>query len=124
MCYGCATPGCPGMSQCGLHECECSIKPPTKPITEYPEGLSFPAFDLMPWDFTKQFGVEDEYEDMPYHEVAKAVKKFATENGYQIYTQVDADNHDGEMYSMGLRFVNRTGVYEVVHIDGLKPNNS
>ena len=112
------------MAQCGLHKCECSIKPPTKPITEYPEELSFPAFDMMPWDSTKQFGVDDEYADMPIHEVAEAVKKFATENGYQIYTQVDADNHDCEMYSRGLRFVNRTGIYEAVLIADIKPDNS
>ena len=88
-------------------------------IRKYPDELTPSQFDGINWDFTKQFGL---YDDRSIDEIAKDVYEFAKKTGYQIYTQVDGDKNI--VYSKGLRFVNRIGLYEVVHVRGLKVDNS
>lgn len=86
---------------------------------QYPDELTFDQFDMLKWDSTKQFGLEDERD---LHKIAKDVATFAQVTGAQIYTQVDGDTD--RMYSKGMRFVNRTGMWEVVTMKGLKINNA
>jgi len=75
---------------------------------EFPDELTFDQFDKMGWK-SKQFGLND---DRHYGEIARDVLAFAKKSGGQIYTQVDGDND--RLYSKGMRFVNRTGLWEVV----------
>ena len=86
--------------------------------TPYPDELTFDEFDAFGFDFSKQFGLED---DRPNGLIAADVKKYADEHNCQIYTQVDGDKDC--VYSRGLRFVNRTGLYEVVRKDGYQIDN-
>lgn len=79
----------------------------------YREELTFDEFDDEPWRETKQFGVDDKYEDEPLSKVMDAVKKYHNENGGTIYTQVDSDSGE-RVYVKGLHHVNATGVFEVV----------
>ena len=88
-------------------------------IRKYPYVITTTQFDDIDWDFTKQFGLDD---DRPNNEIANDVLEFAKKTGYQIYTQVDG--HRNVVYAKGLRFVNRTGLYEVVYVSGLKVDNS
>ena len=84
-------------------------------MKSYPDELTFDEFDDMPWIKSKQFGLEVEAN-------IEEIKKYAEKINGQIYTQVDGDQD--RMYSKGLRFVNRTGIYEVVKLDGYKADNS
>ncbi|MDE1813817.1 MAG: hypothetical protein KGH87_01100 [Thaumarchaeota archaeon] len=84
-------------------------------MVQYPDELTLDEFDDMPWIKNKQFGLD-------WQANIKEMKKYAEKIGGQIYTQVDGDN--GKMYSKGLRFVNRTGIYEVVKLDGYEACNS
>ena len=88
-------------------------------IRKYPYTITTRQFDDIDWDFTKQFGLND---DRPNNEIARDVLEFAKKTGYQIYTQVDG--HRNVVYAKGLRFVNRIGIYEVVYVRGLKVDNS
>jgi hypothetical protein len=88
---------------------------PSKP---YPDELTLDEFDDMFYTGkakARQFGLEKEAN-------VQEVVQYAKEIGGQIYTQVDGDQD--RMYSKGLRFVNRTGLYEVVKLDGYEADNS
>lgn len=86
---------------------------------QYPDELTFDQFDMMKWESTKQFGLDD---DRDLGKIAKEVVSFAQVTGAQIYTQVDGETDT--MYSKGLRICNRTGMWEVVKMKGLKINNA
>lgn len=88
-------------------------------MKEYPEELTFDQFDSIGWDSTKQFGLDD---SRPNDDIVKDVLEYAKKTGGQIYTQVDDD--DDRLYAKGMRFVNRTGIWEVVHKKGWKEDNS
>jgi len=75
---------------------------------QFPDELTFDQFDDMGWE-SKQFGLDD---DRSLTEIVEDVIAYALETKGQIYTQVDGDTD--RVYSKGLRFVNRTGLYEVV----------
>ena len=75
---------------------------------QFPDELTFDQFDDMGWE-SKQFGLEDE---RSLTEIVQDVIDYALDTEGQIYTQVDGDRD--RMYSKGLRFVNRTGLYEVI----------
>lgn len=94
-------------------------KDKSKTQKEYPEELTFDEFDSIKWDSAKQFGYDD---DRPIGQIAQDVKEYAERTGGQIYSQVDADSE--VVYSRGLRFVNRTGRYEVVKLEGYTVDNS
>lgn len=84
----------------------------------YPDELSLEEFDEMFYTGkakAKQFGLDREAD-------VREVLKYAEKTGSQIYTQVDGDQE--RMYSKGLRFVNRTGIYEVVKLEGYEADNS
>jgi hypothetical protein len=84
-------------------------------MKEYPDELTMDEFDDMPWIKTKQFGLDGQAN-------IEEIKKYAEKISGQIYTQVDGDQD--RIYSKGLRFVNRTGIYEVVKLDGYEADNS
>lgn len=84
-------------------------------MKSYPDELTFDEFDDMLWTREKQFGLEEQAN-------IEEIKKYAEKISGQIYTQVDGDQD--RMYSKGLRFVNRTGIYEVVKLDGYEADNS
>ncbi|MDH2906548.1 MAG: hypothetical protein PXX83_00425 [Candidatus Nitrosotalea sp.] len=84
-------------------------------MVQYPDELTLDEFDDMPWIKNKQFGLDRQAN-------IEEIKKYAEKISGQIYTQVDGDS--GRMYSKGLRFVNRTGIYEVVKLDGYEACNS
>lgn len=86
---------------------------------EYPEELTFEEFDSIKWEFAKQFGLDD---DRPIDQIVQEIKEFAQKTGGQIYTQVDGETD--RVYSRGLRFVNGTGLYEVVKLEGHTVDNS
>lgn len=89
-----------------------------EPPKPYPDELSLDEFDEMFYTGkakAKQFGLEKEAD-------VQEVVQYAKKIGGQIYTQVDGD--EDRMYSKGLRFVNRTGIYEVVKLDGYEADNS
>lgn len=89
-----------------------------KPSKQYPDELTLDEFDEMFYTGrakTRQFGLEQEAN-------VQEVLKYANKIGGQIYTQVDGDQD--RIYSKGLRFVNRTGVYEVVKLEGYEADNS
>ena len=89
-----------------------------EPPKPYPDELSLDEFDGMFYTGkakAKQFGLEKEAD-------VQEVVQYAKKIGGQIYTQVDGD--EDRMYSKGLRFVNRTGIYEVVKLDGYEADNS
>jgi hypothetical protein len=84
----------------------------------YPDELTLDEFDDMFYTGkakARQFGLDKEAS-------IEEVRQYAQKTGGQIYTQVDGD--DDRMYSKGLRFVNRTGLYEVVKLDGYEADNS
>ncbi len=84
----------------------------------YPDELTLDEFDAMFYTGrakARQFGLEKEAS------IAE-VLQYAQKTGGQIYTQVDGEQD--RMYSKGLRFVNRTGIYEVVKLDGYEVDNS
>lgn len=85
---------------------------------EFPSELSFDQFDNMDWE-SKQFGLNDSRHNS---KIANDVLKYAKKVNGQIYTQVDGDTD--RVYSKGLRYVNRTGIYEVVVKDGFRVDNS
>ena len=84
-------------------------------MKKYPDELTLDEFDDMLWTGEKQFGLE---KDANIDEI----KKYAKKIDGQIYTQVDGE--EDRVYSKGLRFVNRTGIYEVVKLDGYEADNS
>ena len=86
---------------------------------EYPEELTFEEFDSIKWYSAKQFGLDD---DRSTEQIVQQVKEFAEKTGGQIYTQVDGETD--RVYARGLRFVNRTGLYEVVKLEGYRVDNS
>lgn len=85
---------------------------------EFPDTLTFDQFDKMGWE-SKQFGLDDSRHDS---KIAKDVFNYAKKTGGQIYTQVDGDRD--RVYSKGLRFVNRVGLWEVVTGQPYKVDNS
>jgi len=87
---------------------------------EYPEGPTPEEFDSIKWDLERQFGLDDD--DMTADQIVGQVKEFAQKNGGQIYTQVDGETQ--RVYSRGLRFANRTGLYEVVRLEEYAVDNS
>ncbi|SMH71300.1 hypothetical protein [Candidatus Nitrosotalea okcheonensis] len=84
-------------------------------MKKYPDEMTLDEFDEMPWIKSKQFGLDRQAS-------IEEIKKYAEKISGQIYTQVDGDQD--RMYSKGLRFVNRTGIYEVVRLDGYEADNS
>jgi len=98
--------------QCSKREIEAMTQ------KEYPEELTFEEFDSIKWDFAKQFGLDD---DRPINQIVQEVKEFAKKTGGQIYTQVDGETDI--IYSRGLRFANRTGLYDVVKLEGYAVDN-
>lgn len=86
---------------------------------KYPDELSFDQFDDIQWKTAKQFGL---YDNRHNSKISKSVLKFANKSGGQIYSQVDGETD--RLYSKGLRFVNRTGIYEVVTLEGFEVDNS
>lgn len=87
---------------------------------KYPEELTFDEFDSIKWDLELQFGLDDD--DVSADQIVRQVKEFAQKIDGQIYTQVDGETE--RVYSRGLRFVNRTGLYEVVKLEGYAVDNS
>jgi len=85
----------------------------------YPDELTFDQFDMLKWESAKQFGLDD---DRDLHKIAEEVASYAQVTGAQIYTQVDGETDT--MYSKGMRICNRTGMWEVVTMKGLKINNA
>ncbi len=84
----------------------------------YPDELTLDEFDEMFYTGkakARQFSLEKEAS-------IEEVVQYAKKTGGQIYTQVDGDQD--RMYSKGLHFVNRTGIYEVVKLDGYEADNS
>ncbi|MGI0060912.1 MAG: hypothetical protein ACREBA_00495 [Nitrosotalea sp.] len=84
----------------------------------YPDELTLDEFDEMFYTGkakAKQFGLDKDAN-------IQEVREYAKKTGGQIYTQVDGDQD--RMYSKGLRFVNRTGIYEVVNLEGYEADNS
>jgi len=86
---------------------------------QFPDELTFDQFDDISWDKSKQFGLYDNRENRL---IAKDVLAYAIKHHGQIYTQVDGNTD--RIYSKGLRFVNRTGMYEVVFKKGFEVDNS
>ncbi len=84
---------------------------------KFPDCLTFDQFDDMGWE-SKQFGLDD---DRSPTKIVEDVIKYALDTKGQIYTQVDGDTD--RVYSKGLRFVNRTGLYEVVTGQDLEVDN-
>ena len=84
-------------------------------MQKYPEEITPEEFDSTKWDFAKQFGLDD---DRPTNQIVQQVKEFAQKTGGQIYTQVDGETD--RVYSRGLRFVNRTGLYEIVKLEDIQ----
>lgn len=84
-------------------------------MVPYPDELTLDEFDDTPWIKNKQFGLDRQAN-------IEEIKKYAEKTNGQIYTQVDGDND--RMYSKGLRLANRTGIYEVVKLDGYEADNS
>ena len=85
---------------------------------QYPDELTLDEFDEMFYTGkakVRQFGLDKEAD-------VQDVLKYARKIDGQIYTQVDGDKD--RMYSKGLRFVNRTGLYEVVKLEGYEADNS
>lgn len=87
---------------------------------EYPETLTFDQFDMLKWDTEKQFGLGKD--DRCLNEIEADVRTLAQVTGSQIYTQVDGDSD--RLYARGNRFVNRTGIWWVVKMGGLKVDNA
>jgi len=80
-------------------------------LGEFPDELTFDQFDKLGWE-SKQFGLNDSRQNS---EIAEDVLKYTKKTGGQIYTQVDWDAlPDYRGYSKGMRFVNRTGIWEVI----------
>ena len=89
----------------------------------FPDELSFDQFDNMGW-VSKQFGLGKD-ESLTFHQVATKALNYAKKTGGQIYTQIDwSAPPDYCGYSKGLRFCDRTGVYEVVTSQNLKVDNT
>ncbi len=89
----------------------------------FPDELSFDQFDDMGWE-SKQFGLGSD-EVLTNNQVARKTLNYANKTGGQIYTQVDWDAApDYCGYSKGMRFCNRTGLYEVVTGQSLKVDNT
>ena len=84
-------------------------------MKKYPDELTLDEFDDLPWIESKQFGLDRQAN-------IEEIKKYAEKTSGQIYTQVEGDQD--RVYSKGLRFVNRTGIYEVVKLDGYEADNS
>lgn len=85
---------------------------------QYPDELTLDEFDEMFYTGkakVRQFGLDKEAD-------VQDVLKYAKKIGGQIYTQVDGEKD--RMYSKGPRFVNRTGIYEVVKLEGYEADNS
>ena len=85
---------------------------------QYPDELTLDEFDEMFYTGkakTRQFGLDKEAD-------VRDVLKYAKKIDGQIYTQVDCEKD--RTYSKGPRFVDRTGIYEVVKLDGYEADNS
>ncbi len=83
----------------------------------YRETLNMDQFDDMPWIESKQFGVDDKWEDESIADTAKAVQKYADKINGIVYTQIDNEDEPGHIsYERGMHLVNRTGVFEVVKL--------
>jgi hypothetical protein len=77
---------------------------------EFPDELTMDELDDLEDKYdSEQFGLED---DRPLNEIAKDVLNYAKKHNGIIYTQVDGE--EDRVYSKGLRFVNRTGIWEVL----------
>ena len=71
---------------------------PDKNKIEYPDELTFDQIEC--------------YKTLRIFEDIKKAKHYAEKISGQIYTQVDGDAD--RLYSKGIRFVNRTGMYAVI----------
>lgn len=71
---------------------------PDKNKIEYPDELTCDQIEC--------------YKTLRIFEDLKKAKKYSEKMKGHIYTQVDSDG--GILYSKGIRFVNRTGMYAVV----------
>jgi hypothetical protein len=65
---------------------------------EYPDELTFDQIEC--------------YKALRIFEDLKKAKGYAEKTGGQIYTQVDGDTD--RIYSKGIHYVNRTGMYAVI----------
>ena len=65
---------------------------------EYPDELTFDQIEC--------------YKALRIFEDLKKARGYAEKTGGQIYTQVDGDTD--RLYSKGIRYVNRTGIYAVI----------
>ena len=71
---------------------------PDKNKIEYPDELTFDQIEC--------------YRTLRIFEDLKKAKRYSEKISGQIYTQVDGDTD--RLYSKGIRFVNRTGMYAVI----------
>lgn len=90
----------------------------SKIIRKFPDELTFDQFDDMGWE-SKQFGLDD---DRSLTDIVEDVIAYALDNKGQIYTQVDGKTD--RVYSKGLRWINRTGLYEVVTGEDFEIDNN
>ncbi len=90
----------------------------SKIIRNFPDELTFDQFDDIGWE-SKQFGLDD---DRSLTDIVEDVIAYALDNKGQIYTQVDGETD--RVYSKGLRWINRTGLYEVVTGEDFEVDNS
>ena len=65
---------------------------------EYPDELTFDQIEC--------------YKTLRIFEDLKKARRYSEKIKGQIYTQVDGDTD--RLYSKGIRFVNRTGIYAVI----------
>ena len=65
---------------------------------EYPDELTFDEIEAYP--------------ELKIYSSLGWAKKYAQKIGGQVYTQVDGDTD--RLYSKGIRYVNRTGIYAVI----------
>lgn len=87
-------------------------------IRKFPDELTFDQFDDKGWE-SKQFGLDD---DRSLTDIVEDVIAYALDNNGQIYTQVDGEKD--RVYAKGLRWINRTGLYEVVTGEDFEVDNS
>lgn len=67
-------------------------------MTEYPDEMT--CYEI------------ESYSALRIYSSLAWAKKYAGKIGGQVYTQVDGDRD--RIYSKGVRFINRTGIYAVV----------
>lgn len=90
----------------------------SKIIRKFPDELTFDQFDDKGWE-SKQFGLDD---DRSLTDIVEDVIAYALDNKGQIYTQVDGKTD--RVYAKGLRWINRTGLYEVVTGEDFEIDNN